>query len=155
MCCVFSFMTCRFSSTVLIKLIILSSCHIGLQIFSAATLCYFSSSERADVSWYCNPSTSASRLHSNRFPTVAVRGPSHIWSCGISVERSGTRAGFLRVLHFPLPILIPSTASYSSVIRDWCSGPNSGLHPKLFQSPPHTDTKLTNCGSDIYYKGVG
>jgi hypothetical protein len=38
----------------------------------------------------------------------------HVRSCGICGRQSGTEAGFLRVLRFPLPILIPPTAPHSS-----------------------------------------
>jgi hypothetical protein len=41
-------------------------------------------------------------------------------SCGICGELSGAGAGFLRVLRFPLPILIPPTAPHwSSIVRGW------------------------------------
>jgi hypothetical protein len=40
--------------------------------------------------------------------------------CGICGGQSGTEAYFLRVLRFPLPIIIPSTAPHSSSItRGW------------------------------------
>jgi hypothetical protein len=48
----------------------------------------------------------------------------------------GTEAGFLRVLRFPLPILIPPTAPYSSIIRGWSNRPNSGRRTKWTQSNP-------------------
>jgi hypothetical protein len=44
------------------------------------------------------------------YPTAAARVRSQVRSCGISGGQSGTGAGFLRVLRFPLPILIPPTA---------------------------------------------
>jgi hypothetical protein len=43
-------------------------------------------------------------------PTAAARVRSQVRSCGIWGGQSGTGAGFLRVLQFPLPILIPPTA---------------------------------------------
>jgi hypothetical protein len=44
------------------------------------------------------------------FPTTAARVRSQVRSCGICGGQSGTGAGFLRVLRFPMPILIPPTA---------------------------------------------
>jgi hypothetical protein len=51
---------------------------------------------------------------SRRFPTVAARVQALVRSCGICDEQSGTGAGFLRVLQFPLPFLIPPTTPHSS-----------------------------------------
>jgi hypothetical protein len=42
-------------------------------------------------------------------PTAAARVRSQVRSCGICGGQSGTVAGFLQVLRFPLPILIPPT----------------------------------------------
>jgi hypothetical protein len=42
--------------------------------------------------------------------TAAARVPSKIRSCGIRGGQSGTGAGFLRILWFPLPIIIPPMA---------------------------------------------
>jgi hypothetical protein len=39
---------------------------------------------------------------------------SQVMSCGICGGRNGTGAGFLRVLRFPLPVLIPPNVPYSS-----------------------------------------
>jgi hypothetical protein len=47
---------------------------------------------------------------SRRLPTAAARFRVQLRSCGICGGHSGTGAGFLRVLRFPLPILIPPTA---------------------------------------------
>jgi hypothetical protein len=51
---------------------------------------------------------------STRLPTAAARVRCRVWSCGICGGQSGTEAGFLWVLRFPLPIFIPPTAPHSS-----------------------------------------
>jgi hypothetical protein len=51
---------------------------------------------------------------SHLLPTAAARVRAQVRSCGICGEQSGIGAGFLRVLRFPLPILIPQTAPHSS-----------------------------------------
>jgi hypothetical protein len=51
---------------------------------------------------------------SRRLPTAADRVRAQVRSCGICGGQSGTGAGLLRVLGFPLPILIPPTAPHSS-----------------------------------------
>jgi hypothetical protein len=43
-----------------------------------------------------------------RLPTAAARVPAHVRSCRTCGAQNGTGSGFLRVLDFPLPILIPS-----------------------------------------------
>jgi hypothetical protein len=53
---------------------------------------------------------------SRRLPTAASRVRSQVRSCGNCGEQSGTGAGFLRVLRFPLPILILLTAPCSLII---------------------------------------
>jgi hypothetical protein len=67
---------------------------------------------------------------SRRLPTAAARGRAQGRSCGICGEQSGTGAGFLQVLRFPLPILIPPNATSSSVIRGWYNMPVSGWRTK-------------------------
>jgi hypothetical protein len=73
-----------------------------------------------------------------RFPTTAARVRTQVRTCGICGGRSGTGAGFLRVLWFPLTILIPPPAphSLSSIIRGWFNRPISGRHTKWTQSHP-------------------
>jgi hypothetical protein len=44
---------------------------------------------------------------------VSACDPSHVIPSGIYSEKSDIEAGFLRILRFPLPILIPPTAPYS------------------------------------------
>jgi hypothetical protein len=80
---------------------------------------------------------------SRRLPTAAARVQARVRSRGICGGQSGTRVGFLRVLRFPLPILIPPTAphSSSSIIRDWYNRPNCGDVPSghSLTSPQETN----------------
>jgi hypothetical protein len=54
----------------------------------------------------CRRGRAIAQAVSRRLPTVAARVRSQIRSCGISDGERGTGAGFLRVLRFPLPIVI-------------------------------------------------
>jgi hypothetical protein len=77
---------------------------------------------------------------SRRLPTAAARVRGRVWPCGICGGQSDTGTDFLRVLRFPLPILIPSIALHSSsIVRDWYGydRPISGRHTKWTQSHPN------------------
>jgi hypothetical protein len=83
-------------------------------------------------------------------PTAAARVHTRVWSCGICGGQSGTGAGFLRVLRFPLPIFIPpiSPQSRSPIIRGWYNRPVvaavSKVPPhKLKKKPVHTPVTVT------------
>jgi hypothetical protein len=67
---------------------------------------------------------------------LPVRIRSQVRSCGVCDGQSGTEEGFLRVLRFPLPILIPPNDSYSSIIRSWHSKPITGRRTEWTQSHP-------------------
>jgi hypothetical protein len=71
-------------------------------------------------------------------PTAAARVPARIMSCGICGGQSVTGAGFLRVLRFPLPILIPPTAphSSSSITRDRYNRPIVATVPSALGLTP-------------------
>jgi hypothetical protein len=58
---------------------------------------------------------------SSRLATAASRVRSQVTSCGIRCGQSGTEAGLLRVLQFPLPILIRPTASLIFLSQMLCS----------------------------------
>jgi hypothetical protein len=71
-------------------------------------------------------------------PPRGARVRSEVRSCWICGGQSGIEAGFLLVLRFPLPILIPPTAPHSpsSFIRGWYNKSNSGRRTKWTQSHP-------------------
>jgi hypothetical protein len=73
---------------------------------------------------------------SRRLPTTVARVRYRFKSYGICGGQNGTRAGFLRVFRFSLPILIPPTAPHSSIIRGWYKGPNTGRRTKWTLSYP-------------------
>jgi hypothetical protein len=74
---------------------------------------------------------------SRPFPTAAARVQSQVGSCGICGGLSDTGTSFLRVVRFPLPILIPPTAPRSSsIIRGWYNRPVSGRRTKWTQPHP-------------------
>jgi hypothetical protein len=66
-----------------------------------------------------------------------TRVRARVWSCGGCFGQSGTGAGFLLVLRFPQPILIPPTAPHSSSIaRGSCNRPCSRRSTERTQSHP-------------------
>jgi hypothetical protein len=80
---------------------------------------------------------------SRRFPTAAARVRAQVKSCGICGGQSDTAARFLRVLRFPLPILIPPTAphsSSSSIIWCWYNRPVVADVPSGLSLTPHYET---------------
>jgi hypothetical protein len=52
------------------------------------------------------------RAVSRRLHMAAVRVKSHVRSCGIFYGQNDSGVGFLRVLRFPLLILIPPSSPY-------------------------------------------
>jgi hypothetical protein len=89
----------------------------AIPLFSVVDLVDCVSALMADV---CNISSKISlsraiaQAVSRRLPTAAARVRTQLRSCGICCGQSGTGAGFLRVLRFPLPIRIPPVAPHSS-----------------------------------------
>jgi hypothetical protein len=78
-----------------------------------------------------------------RFPTVVARVLAQVGSHGICGGQSGTGAGRVRVLWFPLPIFMPPNVPHSSsIIRDWCNRPNSCRRSKWTVSPHPKKLKI-------------
>jgi hypothetical protein len=74
---------------------------------------------------------------SRLIPSAVAQVRAQVKSYGFCSGQSDTEAGFPRVLRFPLPILIPPTAPYSSfIIRDWYNRSVSGRRTKWTQSHP-------------------
>jgi hypothetical protein len=75
---------------------------------------------------------------SRSLPTAAARIRARVRSCGICGGQSGTGAGFLRVLPFPLPNFIPPVApqSPSSIIWGWYNRPVVAAVPSRISLTP-------------------
>jgi hypothetical protein len=75
---------------------------------------------------------------SRRLPTATTRVRAQVMSCRICSGQSGSGASSLRVMRFPLPILIPLAAphSSSSIIRGCYNRPICGRRTKWTQSHP-------------------
>jgi hypothetical protein len=58
---------------------------------------------------------------SHRLPTTVAWVWSQVKSCGICGGQSGTGAGCLQTLQFPLPVLIPPNTPCVSIIWGWCN----------------------------------
>jgi hypothetical protein len=85
-------------------------------------------------------------------PTVAPRVRARFRSCGICGGQSGTEAGFLRVLRFPLSIFIPTIApqSPSYVIWGWYNGPIVAAVPSGLSFTPLIIKKIMNTNHVVF-----
>jgi hypothetical protein len=75
---------------------------------------------------------------SSWLPPTMAQVRSQVMTYRTYCGKCGSGAGFLRVLGFPVPILVPRTAphSSSSIIQGWYDRPNSGQHIEWTQSHP-------------------
>jgi hypothetical protein len=67
---------------------------------------------------------------SRRLPTAASRVQYQVRSCGICGGLSGSGAGFLRILRFPLPILVQPTAPISGRRTKWTQSHRTTKKPR-------------------------
>jgi hypothetical protein len=87
-------------------------------------------------------SVSPANSYSTDCSTLIIYHPEQVRSCGICGGQSGTGAGFLAVLRFPLPILIPPSAPHSSsIIRGWYNRPIVADVPSGHSLTPPQETK--------------
>jgi hypothetical protein len=69
-------------------------------------------------------------------PPAAVRVRAQVRLCVICGGENDTGADFLRVLEFPLSVVVPPTTPHSlSIIRGWYNRPVSGRRTKWTVSP--------------------
>jgi hypothetical protein len=80
--------------------------------------------ERFLLSWRVGRAIAQAVSH--RLPIAAARVRAQVRSCGICGGQSDIVAGSLRVLRFPLPILILTAPHSSFIIRGWYNRPVSG-----------------------------
>jgi hypothetical protein len=86
---------------------------------------------------YMDVGRAIAKAVSCQFPTTVAWARAQVRSCGSCGGQSGTGAGFLQGLRFPLPILISPTPPHSSsVIWGWYNRPVSGWCTKWTQSHP-------------------
>jgi hypothetical protein len=78
-----------------------------------------------------------------------------VWLCGIYGGQSGTGEGFLRVLRFPLPILISPTAPHTSSLgRSWYNRPVVPDAPSGLSLTPLQENKLKNYAHHLEVVGL-
>jgi hypothetical protein len=104
--------------------------HVHIYVYCLLRMADTMTSQNINLSWDSFLLSLIDRAISSvcrRLPTAAARIRAQVSSYWICGRQRGTGAGFLRVLQFPLPVLIPPTAphSSSSIIRVWYNRPNS------------------------------
>jgi hypothetical protein len=80
---------------------------------------------------------------SRRLPIASAQVRAQVRSCGICGGQSGTGAGFLRVLRFPLSIIIPPTAPHSSSGAGTIGQLVANVQSGLILTPPQETKKKT------------